>query len=334
MDMSKRSLYYFGSDECDSDYISSEFSGSPLVVEVSKYCVDHLVFREMNLPSFEGSSVFDHPHWWEKYVLPVAISLERIGVSDSVRVAIGDNRDSFDLPTITKSRARGAANCYLMKLNEKRHWSPALDISKHDCAFDDKNEGLAWRGVSTGVWRDCDDSNVNSSRYNLMQNWSLSDSGLLNIGLSAFAPSMHHSLNTRTRDMISSFTKESLSYSQQLRHRFILCLEGNDVATNLKWVMASNSVPLMPHPAVESWCMEFKLQPWVNYVPIEHDTSDLLTMIEEANQDIDLLRWITSNNNQFMNEFNCIDEELSIADKVVDNCVLRTSRATGSSSVS
>ena len=46
-------------------------------------------------------------------------------------------------------------------------------------------------------------------------------------------------------------------------------LSGNDVATNLKWLMAQNSVVLMPTPLKESWLMEGLLRPWVHYVPLD-----------------------------------------------------------------
>ena len=37
----------------------------------------------------------------------------------------------------------------------------------------------------------------------------------------------------------------------ELIPRYALSLEGNDVATNLKWLLASNSVVVMPSPTME-----------------------------------------------------------------------------------
>ena len=50
---------------------------------------------------------------------------------------------------------------------------------------------------------------------------------------------------------------------------YLSFLSGNDVATNLKWLMAQNSVVLMPTPLKESWLMEGLLRPWVHYVPLD-----------------------------------------------------------------
>ncbi len=47
-----------------------------------------------------------------------------------------------------------------------------------------------------------------------------------------------------------------MSIDEQLGHKFIMCIRGNDVATNLKWVMSSSSIAVMPRPDVESWYME------------------------------------------------------------------------------
>ncbi|MEL7588194.1 MAG: glycosyl transferase family 90 [Prolixibacteraceae bacterium] len=60
-----------------------------------------------------------------------------------------------------------------------------------------------------------------------------------------------------------------------LDYKFILCLEGNDVASNLKWVMSSNSLAVMPRPTYETWFMEGCLIPNVHYVEIKADYSDL-----------------------------------------------------------
>lgn len=44
------------------------------------------------------------------------------------------------------------------------------------------------------------------------------------------------------------FLKPSLSIRQQLGYRYLVSVEGNDVASGLKWMLASNSTVLMPPP--------------------------------------------------------------------------------------
>lgn len=69
--------------------------------------------------------------------------------------------------------------------------------------------------------------------------------------------------------------KKSISLQEHLKHKFILSLQGHDVATNLKWIMSSNSIAVMPKPTVESWYMESKLIGGIHYIEILPDYSDL-----------------------------------------------------------
>lgn len=66
-----------------------------------------------------------------------------------------------------------------------------------------------------------------------------------------------------------------MSLKGQLRHKFILCIEGTEVSSNLKWVMSSNSVAVMPRPEFETWFLEGWLVPGVHYIEIAPDYSDL-----------------------------------------------------------
>lgn len=54
-----------------------------------------------------------------------------------------------------------------------------------------------------------------------------------------------------------------------------MSLEGNDVASNLKWVMSSNSIAVTPRLRRESWFMEGTLVPNYHYIEVRDDFSDL-----------------------------------------------------------
>lgn len=66
-----------------------------------------------------------------------------------------------------------------------------------------------------------------------------------------------------------------LTLYDHLRYKFIISLEGNDVASNLKWAMSSNSVAVMPRPTYETWFMEGTLVPEEHYIEIRPDYADL-----------------------------------------------------------
>jgi hypothetical protein len=68
---------------------------------------------------------------------------------------------------------------------------------------------------------------------------------------------------------------KKISLYDHLNYKFIMALEGNDVASNLKWVMSSNSIAVMPKPVYETWFMEGTLIPNHHYIEIKSDYSDL-----------------------------------------------------------
>ncbi len=71
-----------------------------------------------------------------------------------------------------------------------------------------------------------------------------------------------------------------MTIQEQMQYKFIACPEGNDVATNLKWVMHSNSLCIMPKPTCESWFMEGILKPGVHYAEVKSDFSDLENVMD------------------------------------------------------
>jgi hypothetical protein len=75
-------------------------------------------------------------------------------------------------------------------------------------------------------------------------------------------------------ELIKPLFGEPMPVRDQLRYKYLICLEGFDCPTSLFWGLASNSVVLMPPP---NWHNIFheSLSPWEHYVPINEDLSDL-----------------------------------------------------------
>ncbi|NCA11053.1 lipopolysaccharide biosynthesis protein [bacterium] len=76
-------------------------------------------------------------------------------------------------------------------------------------------------------------------------------------------------------DVPAAWRGGPLTLYDHLRYKFIVSLEGNDVASNLKWAMSSNSVAVMPRPTYETWFMEGTLVPEEHYIEIRPDYADL-----------------------------------------------------------
>lgn len=94
-----------------------------------------------------------------------------------------------------------------------------------------------------------------------------------------------------------------ISIKDHLKYKFILSLQGNDVATNLKWIMSSNSIAVMPKPTLETWFMEGTLEGGKHYIEIKPDYSDLeeklLYYIENENLCMEILK----NQHQYIAQF-------------------------------
>ena len=160
----------------------------------------------------------------------------------------GDVKKVTDEPTFLKSRPISHDNqaSVLLKLNRVRHYFFAHDHQP----FEHKKNLLVWRGA-------CHQKH----RKEFVKRF------------------YHHPLcdvgDSRQQFSHEVWNKGFLGISQQLGYKFILSIEGNDVATNLKWIMASNSLCFMTRPKFETWFMEGALVAGFHYVQLADDYSDL-----------------------------------------------------------
>ena len=101
-------------------------------------------------------------------------------------------------------------------------------------------------------------------------------------------------------DIDVSFNETSME--EQSQFKYILSIEGNDVATGLKWQLTSNSVVFMAAPITVSFAMEDLLVPFVHYVPVKDDYSNLVEMVEWARMNDDKCKWISEQATLYMDQ--------------------------------
>lgn len=142
--------------------------------------------------------------------------------------------------------------------------------------FEDKRPCAAWRGAEN-----------NPARKRLAERYATRPDH--DIG---YSDSRYANLN-----------KRFLSVRDQLAYRYVISVEGNDVATNLKWIMASQSICLMPKPKFETWFLEGQLEPGVHYVELRDDFADLDDKIADCEANPDLVRSIISHANRHVDQF-------------------------------
>jgi len=117
------------------------------------------------------------------------------------------------------------------------------------------------------------------------------------------------------------YFKGQMTKQQMLRYKYLLSLEGNDVATNLKWNLASSSVVFMPKPTAETYAMEGLLVPYVHYIPVNNDGSDLEEKLQWARENDATCKWISEQATEYM-------DKLWLSDRArEDNIVIRNELA-------
>lgn len=156
-----------------------------------------------------------------------------------------------DRPPLTyslcKSRRVRDPCCILMPFNTARHWSFTHVVGETPWAR--KLDAIVWRGVTTGSSMRKLFVHTLAARHNVRF------SGAVQGKKHWIAEPIH--------------LGKQLSRAALLEYKYVLSLPGNDVATNLKWLMAQNSVVVMPTPKVEGWLMEGLLKPYVHFVPLD-----------------------------------------------------------------
>lgn len=196
-------------------------------------------------------------------------------------------------PSIVKSRPLTSdnANSILMKLDKVRHFIFVNDTKP----FAAKKNMAIFRGKVKGK----------PSRRQFMEMY------------------FHHPMcdlgdvSKNTTDPVEWQT-EKKTIGEHLDYKFILALEGNDVASNLKWVMSSNSIAVMPRPTCETWFMEGTLIPNYHYIEIKPDFSDLEERLNYYIEHIDEAQRIIEHANEYVAQFKNQEREHLISLLVLD----------------
>ena len=159
----------------------------------------------------------------------------------------------------------------LWVLRRARHFGGLRETLIMDTPWERKQNMAVWRGTLTGIRAILhDDSDyVNCMKMlRCRMAYQYHDSSLLDVGLSYKWPDFSATIHGRP------IVKGYRTVREQLRFKAVIILEGNDVATGLKWALLSRSVVMMPLPTVTSWAMEEILEPWVHYIPLDSDGSN------------------------------------------------------------
>jgi hypothetical protein len=175
------------------------------------------------------------------------------------------------------ARGRGRRQPILWKFNSRRHFQSLPRVAWNDVSWDRKVGKAVFRAGFTGskqhrpgLNRSDADVCMANERCRLVLLAGKLQSPIVDAGLTSMGRS---GLNATIEGV--NMVRGKLSMKAQLRCKAIIMLEGNDVASGLKWALLSNSVVIMRPPTVTSWAMEELLEPWVHFIPLDSDLADV-----------------------------------------------------------
>lgn len=162
----------------------------------------------------------------------------------------------------------------LWKLESSRHFRPLQQNYKVDTPWEQKKRRAFWAGDMTGHVAG-GETDVQKCHSNQRCRFVLehAHSSLIDCGLTS------HRLSSNVLNGTNILTS-SVSPKVIQSYKIIISLEGNDVASGLKWSLMSESVVLMPRPTQTSWAMEELLEAWIHYVPMSNDGSNADEMVQ------------------------------------------------------
>ena len=235
--------------------------------------------------------------WWHQHNFGLDIPCLSISA---------DGADNHDLPAIVKVRyIDNPKGGIIAPLEFNRHWREN-DAKTYKGLWKDKRSDCIWRGSPTGMTQDYGEEpkNWKNTRMAFCYKWQ----DKFDVGISC---TWDH--------WDSSYLKPSMSNHEMLNYKYIISIPGNDKDSGLNWKLASSSVVLMAPPKIESWLMEGLLEPWVHYVPLADDYSDLDKIVEWCKNNDEKCQEIVKNANNFMKQFENIETEIEIFNMIKEH---------------
>ena len=110
----------------------------------------------------------------------------------------------------------------------------------------------------------------------------------------------HMPKKAQPKDMPQDYFGDKLDMEGMLQYKYQLAVEGTDISSGLKWMLFSNSIVFMPTPTYSSYAMETLLQPFVHYIPVKADMSNVEEMVQWCENHPDQAMHIAERSTLFM----------------------------------
>ena len=249
-----------------------------------------------------------------------------------ILMSFGDSESYKDLPYMVKAReVQGAkraghedsADPILALLNTPRHYGALKYSGYMDRAWHRKRDTVIWRGLSTGRKK-----LVGNRKEIVAQYWNQSRNDI-DIGFTTLLPDNKNGPPV-TQEQKARAERPGMYIWQLLQYKYLLSIEGNDVATGLKWMLYSNSVVFMAPPTHVTFAMEDKLVPYYHYVPIKPDLSDIAEQLAWARQNDAECQKIAQQATEYMEALWMSPKAQQANDEIIERITLRYHKLYGS----
>jgi hypothetical protein len=227
-------------------------------------------------------------------------------MNKGIVVVEDDGYYNYNVGAFVKTREIKDKNCYqiLGHIQFARHWAYLRDPIKryHSIKWENKKNEIIWRGAPTvGGWK--------SELYQDRKYFCSLYHKKYNVGF--------NTIWDRKSEDYKILLKDSLNIDKQLEYKYIISIEGNEKDSGLNWKLRSNSLVIMRPPLFESWLMESKLEPWIHYVPLKNDFTNLDEIYNWCLNNDNKCQDIVRNANTFMDQFQNIEDEEKLFSRIV-----------------
>jgi hypothetical protein len=115
---------------------------------------------------------------------------------------------------------------------------------------------------------------------------------------------------------------EHINLNEVLQHKYLFCLEGFDVSSLLNIALCTNSLTIIPKMHYENTIINSNyLKPYIHYVPIKENFSDLQEVIEWCLNNEEKCKEIIKNANEyakiFLNENTTLDFMKLLVEEII-----------------
>lgn len=223
-------------------------------------------------------------------------------------------------PVLTKTALAGRgpsapfpnSSGVLLPLAAWRHWISIANVVTNDnIPFEAKKDVAVWRGATTGPpghYKRASGETVHQRVALIRSSPQWRNNSHVDVGVAKYVQGVKDQWGT----------VPPLTRKEMLNYKMMIVVEGNDVASATKWMMASTSAIIMPRPTKVSWLMEDALVPWQHYIPVAANFHDLPTKVDWCLGNLEACKAIGQRGRCFMQPF--LDRE---AEKRIKVAIVR-----------